>query len=195
MLLYFQKIATGAWSLCMGLWTTLRIGAFRKPVTAQYPHEQPELSPAYRSCIQLIRFEATDSHDCVACMQCVQVCPSDCIVIEGERPEGLKKKRATVFDVQYSLCSLCGLCLDVCPTDTLEYSTKFDDAGYLRDEWTYDLLTGFRDGEEPFREQARKELAEKEAAKKARLAAKKAAEEAEAAKAPADEPADGKGDA
>ena len=191
MLLYFQRIAVGAWSLCLGLWTTLRIGAFRKPVTVQYPHEQPELSEAFRSCIQLIRFDATDSHDCVACMQCVQVCPSDCIEIEGERPEGLKKKRATVFDVQYSLCSLCGLCLDVCPTDTLEYSNRFDDAGYQRDEWTYDLLTGFREGEEAFREQAREELARKEAEKQARLAAKAAAE----AKAAADEPTDGKGDA
>jgi NADH-quinone oxidoreductase subunit I len=190
MLLYFQRIASGAWSLCQGLWTTMRIGAFRKPVTAEYPHEQPELSPAYRSCIQLIRFDETDTHDCVACMQCVQVCPSDCITIEGERPDGMKKKRATQFDVHYSLCSLCGLCLDVCPTDTLEYSNKFDDAGYHRDEWTYDLLAPYRDGEEAYREVARAEQAKKDAEK----AALKAAKEAAAAKKAAEQPQDAKGD-
>lgn len=186
MLLYFQRIATGAKSLCLGLWTTLRIGALRKPVTAEYPHEQPELSSAFRSCIQLIRFEESETHDCVACMQCVQVCPSDCITIEGERPEGMKKKRATQFDVHYSLCSLCGLCIDVCPTDTLEYSTKFDDAGYRRDEWTYDLLTDFRDGEAEYREKAVAEQARKDAEKKAAAEAKAAA---------AEPPEGGKGDA
>ena len=102
----------------------------------------------------------------------------------------MKKKRATQFDVHYSLCSLCGLCLDVCPTDTLEYSNKFDDAGYHRDEWTYDLLATYRDGEEPYRERARAEQAQKDAEKAAKLAAKEAAK----AKAVAEAPEDEKGD-
>jgi NADH-quinone oxidoreductase subunit I len=164
---------------------------FTKPVTMPYPHKEPELSGAYRSAIELIRFEETGTHDCVACLQCEQICPSFCIKIDGERPEGMKKKRATTFDMDFALCSLCGLCLDVCPTTTLKYSRLYDEAGYQR-EWVHDLLDDFRDGEEAYREVAAAEEAEKAAAREAKRAAaaeakeKKAAAEAAAAAAAAE---------
>jgi len=148
------RLLRGVWSLTLGLGVTLK-NLFRRPVTQTYPHQKPELSAAFRSAIALVDFPASGSHDCVACMQCVNICPSFCIKVEGDKPEGLKRKRATVFEVDYALCSLCGLCIDVCPTSTLKYSKTYDDVGYRRDQFVYDLLTPFRAGEAAWRERAR----------------------------------------
>ncbi|MCA9294589.1 MAG: NADH-quinone oxidoreductase subunit I [Phycisphaerales bacterium] len=175
----------GFHTLLTGLGVTFK-QIFKRNVTLQYPHEKPELSKAYRSLIKLKRFDELDSHDCVACMQCVKICPSACITIEGGKVDGIKRKRATLFEVDFALCSVCGLCIDVCPTDTLEYSRLYDEAGYER-AWTYDLLAEFREEEPAFRERQRvqeeQEAAEKEAK---RLAAEqaKAAKEAQASKPP-----------
>ena len=189
------SLITGLFSLLTGMSVTLKT-MFRtlagNAVTLQYPHEKPELSPNYRSAIKLIRFEETNSHDCVACLQCEKICPSFCIKIEGGKIEGIKKKRATKFTMDFALCSLCGLCLDVCPTTTLEYSRLYDDASYSRD-WNFDLLEEFTDFEPTFiAQQTEREAAEaaaKAAKKKAAAAAKAAAKAAAEAAAEAEKPA------
>lgn len=170
---YVRQVGSGFLSLLSGMWVTLK-NAGRRPVTQQYPHERPQLSGAYRSAIALVRFEDKGTHDCVACMQCVNICPSYCISIEGEKPDGLKRKRATSFEVDYALCSVCGLCIDVCPTDTLKYSKLYDEVGYRRDAFVYDLLQDFRADEAAYLERARQEAASEAAAKKAKLATKAA---------------------
>lgn len=161
---YVTDIVKGFLTLLSGMGVTLR-NLFRRPVTEQYPHEKPELGPAFRSAIRLIRFDETNTHDCIACMQCVKICPSYCIHIEGTRHEGVKGKRAVEFEVDYALCSVCGLCLDVCPTDTLGYSKIYDVAGYARDGFTFDLLEAFRDDEAAYirglQEQSRADEVEK----------------------------------
>jgi len=186
---YLKKILGGLLSLLAGMSITIR-AMFKKPVTQQYPHVEPELSKAYRSAIKLVRFDESDTHDCIACLQCEKICPSFCIKIDGYKPEGIKRKRATVFDMDFALCSLCGLCIDVCPTDTLEYSSLYDLTGYKRDVFNFDLLDAFREGEDGYLERARAEQAAKDAEKERlrleKLAAKKAAEEAKAAEAPAE---------
>ena len=176
---YVGAIVGGFRSLLTGMGITLR-QSLRKPVTLMYPHVKPELSEAYRGMVDLVKFEETGTHDCIACMQCVKICPSYCIVIEGGKVEGIKKMRADVVEMDFALCSLCGLCIDVCPTDTLKYSKIYDDVGYQRN-WNYDLLEPFREGEEGFLERQReieRKAAEEKAAKKAAAAADKAAQEA-----------------
>lgn len=176
---YVGAITGGFRSLLTGMGITLR-ESVRKPVTLTYPHQKPELSDAYRGTVDLVRFDETGSHDCIACMQCVKICPSACITIEGGRVEGIKKMRASVFEMDFALCSLCGLCIDTCPTETLQYSKIYDDVGYQRN-WKYDLLDPFREGEPGFVERQRgieKKEAEAKAAKKAAAAAAKAAKEA-----------------
>lgn len=168
---------TGARSLLTGMKVTLK-HCFRPTVTSQYPREKLEMSKAYRNVIVLIEVEGLGSHDCIDCNACVRVCPSDCIVIEGERPEGMKRRRATLFEVDFALCSECGLCLDVCPTDTLGYSREYDQAGYQRADFLYDLIEPWRAGEEACRQRLRQAEAEKVAA---RAAAKKATAEKKAA--------------
>jgi NADH-quinone oxidoreductase subunit I len=169
---YLGAISVGFRSLLTGMGITLR-QSFRKPVTLTYPHRKPELSDAYRGTVDLVRFDETGTHDCIACMQCVKICPSYCITIEGGRVEGIKKMRASRFEMDFALCSLCGLCIDTCPTDTLKYSKIYDDAGYQRN-WKYDLLDPYRAGEEAFVERQRL-LEQHEAEEKAAARAAKAA--------------------
>jgi NADH-quinone oxidoreductase chain I len=166
------EILYGGRTLFSGLNVTIS-NFFRPRVTELYPHEKPRLSPAFRSAIELVRFEETGTHDCVACNQCVKICPSACITLDGEKPEGLKRKRATLFEMDFALCSLCGLCVQVCPTDTLGFSQRYDDSAYTRQELLHDLLRDFRDSEGAYLEQAREEAtknAEEAAAKKAAAA-------------------------
>jgi len=166
---YFQRVSVGGLSLLKGMAVTF-INMFRRPVTETYPHQEPELTEAFRSAITLLRFPETNTHDCIACMQCVRICPSFCITIDGTRHAGVKGKRAERFDVDYALCSLCGLCLDVCPTDTLGYSKVYDVVSYERDAFTFDLLEAFREDEARYIARVQAESAAAEAEKAARKA-------------------------
>jgi formate hydrogenlyase subunit 6/NADH:ubiquinone oxidoreductase subunit I len=136
-----RRYWTGFWSLIVGLKVT---GGhmLRRRVTIYYPHEVPDVAK-WGGPIELVRFPETGTHDCIACNACVRVCPSECITVEGQRPEGSKKLRATLFHLDFSTCSLCGLCVDVCPTDTLRYSTRYDEAMYTRVATINDLLRPF----------------------------------------------------
>ena len=131
----------GVWSLAVGLGVTGR-HMLRRRVTIYYPHERPDTSK-WGGPIELVTFPETLTHDCIACNACVRICPSECITVEGERPEGSKKMRATRFILDFSMCSLCGLCVEVCPTDTLRYSTRYDEAMYTRAATYDDLLVPF----------------------------------------------------
>jgi len=192
-----RAVFAGFWSLIVGLGVTIRhlfrttLG--RKKVTEVYPHKEPELPPAFRSAIKLIRFEETNSHDCVGCKACERICPSFCISVDGDKVEGIRKKRATHFEMDFALCSLCGLCLDACPTDTLEYSRIYDEVGYTR-HWVHDLLEPFNDYEEQFVEEQR-DREEKEAEEEKRKAAEKKAAAAAAKAAKEQAAAEGGGDA
>lgn len=142
-----RQIWAGARSLLIGLGVTGRYFV-KKPVTLRYPHEEPDVTK-WGGPIELKTFPETGTHDCIACNACTRICPSDCILeVEGRRPEGSKKMRATFFKIDFSTCSLCGLCVDVCPTDTLQYSTRYDEAMYTRPATINDLLTPF--GDDPY---------------------------------------------
>jgi len=176
-----NSVFRGAYSLLKGMEITMR-AFFRKPVTVEYPRKRAPISPAQRNAIVLIEKDDIGSHNCIACLQCEKICPSNCISIAGERPEGLAMKRPTKFDLEFALCSECGLCLDVCPTDTLGYSKRYDQAGYHREDFNFDLLDQWRDKEdqalENLREADRRKKAERAAKRKAEQEAKAAAEAA-----------------
>ncbi len=140
------RIARGLKSLLVGMGITGR-HFVRPAVTLQYPHQQPDVSH-WGGPIELVTFPETGTHDCIACNACARICPSDCFAIEGKRPEGARKMRATKLLIDFSTCSLCGLCIDVCPTDTLQYSKRYDEAAYERAQTVNDLLVPF--GEDPY---------------------------------------------
>jgi NADH-quinone oxidoreductase subunit I len=140
-----RQVWIGAKSLVIGMVVTGR-HMVRRNVVLQYPHMRPDVKD-WAGPIELVTFPETGTHDCIACNACVRICPSDCITVEGKRPEGTKKLRATKFLIDFSTCSLCGLCIDVCPTYTLQYSTRYDEAMYTRPDTINDLLAPY--GEDP----------------------------------------------
>ena len=169
-----KEIIDGTKTLLTGMKITMD-NCLKPPVTSQYPMEKIEMSEAFRNVIVLIEKDDIGSHDCIDCKACERVCPSFCIELDGERIEGLKRKRITLFKVDFALCSDCGLCLDVCPTDTLGYSKVHDEAGYKRSDFLYDLVEPWADKEEAALERL-KEIETKQAEERAkRTAAKKAA--------------------
>ena len=183
-----KEVIDGTKTLLTGMKVTFN--NFRKPpVTSQYPIQKIEMSEAFRNVIVLIEKDEIGSHDCIDCKQCERVCPSFCISLDGERPEGMKRRRATEFHVDFALCSDCGLCVDVCPTETLGYSKVNDEAGYSRDDFLYDLIEPWAKEEPAARERlkaieakqaeerAQRAAAKKAVAKKAKKAVKKPAKE------------------
>lgn len=131
----------GAWSLVAGLSVTFRY-MFKRPVTVQYPYEELPMSDAYRGHIQLINND-DGAHTCVACLVCVNLCPSGCITVTGEKDPETRKKFPTSFLVRFDYCSLCGLCVESCNTTALEYSKAYDEVSEQRADLTYDLLASF----------------------------------------------------
>ncbi len=107
---------------------------------------------------------------CIACAACARVCPSDCIIVTSKEnrtpvidtnktdpvgvyngklilkgaktPPASKKssKEPEVFDLNYTLCSLCGLCISVCPAGAIRFSNNVYLTSYNRDELSMCLI-------------------------------------------------------
>lgn len=113
-------------SLLTGMRITL--GQFFKPtITVQYPRQSIKMQPRYRGHIVLVRDPENPARSlCVACKSCEKACPSDCIIVEGLKREGEKKKSVTEFKLDFTKCSLCGSCVEVCPSDALAFSKDYN---------------------------------------------------------------------
>lgn len=99
---------------------------FKPEVTVHYPHQALKMPRRYRGHIVFVREPDTGKSLCIACKSCEKACPSDCIVVEGIKREGEKKKSVTEFKLDFTKCSLCGSCVEVCPTDALEFSKEYN---------------------------------------------------------------------
>ena len=120
-----RDLLTGFGSLLTGMRITLQ-QFFKPPVTVHYPHEALKMPARYRGHILLVRDPETGKSLCIACKSCEKACPSDCIVVEGIKREGDKKKSVTDFKLDFTKCSLCGSCVEVCPVDALEFSKEYN---------------------------------------------------------------------
>lgn len=120
-----RDLIAGFGSLLTGMRITLQ-QFFRPQVTVHYPHEALKMPKRYRGHIILVRDPETGKSVCVACKSCEKACPSDCIVVEGLKRDGEKKKSVTEFKLDFTKCSLCGSCVEVCPTDALEFSKEYN---------------------------------------------------------------------
>jgi NADH-quinone oxidoreductase subunit I len=114
-------------SLLVGMKITIQ-QFFKPQVTVHYPHESLKMAKRYRGHIVLVRDPETGKSLCVACKSCEKACPSDCIVVDGIKKEGEKKKSVTDFKLNFTTCSLCGSCVEVCPTDALTFSKDYNQA-------------------------------------------------------------------
>jgi len=136
---YFGELWFGAKSLLIGLNLTIR--EMVKPiVTVQYPREECDITPNYRGHVELVFNAETGGSNCIVCGMCAKACPSDCLVVKGEKKEGEKRKSLTVFTLDFTKCSLCGSCVEACSKGGLDYSQDYNIAGFTREEFHYDLI-------------------------------------------------------
>jgi NADH-quinone oxidoreductase subunit I len=122
-------------SIFKSIWVVFK-RAFEKPVTRQYPEEQPPLSPRYRGRIVLTR-DPDGEERCVACYLCSSVCPVDCIALEATENEAGRRLPKS-FRINFSRCIYCGLCEEACPTLAIQLSPDFEMAEYQRTNMVYE---------------------------------------------------------
>ena len=74
---------------------------------------------------------------CTACKLCERACPSDCILVDGAKLEGQKKKSVTEYKLDFTNCSLCGACVEVCPFDAIQFSKEYNLVAFSRDAFSH----------------------------------------------------------
>ena len=140
---YFSEIFQGLWSLFVGLGITFK-DFFKPVVTMPYPYETIEMPARYRGHVELIEDEE-GKPKCIVCMACQRACPSDCITLDGEKPEGSKKKVLTSYQLDFTRCSLCGSCVEACNFDALTFSKEYNLASTRKEDFYFDLLKRLED--------------------------------------------------
>jgi NADH-quinone oxidoreductase subunit I len=143
----------GVKSLFIGLKIT--IGQFFRPiVTVQYPHETLKIPKRFRGHIELVRDPGTGKAKCFVCKLCEKACPSDCITVEGVKPEGARRKTVTSYRLDFTKCSLCGSCVEACRDSAIRFSREYNLASTSKEEFIMDLFQrleaeGKADGQNP----------------------------------------------
>ena len=134
-----KEIVSGFNSLVTGMRITL--GQFFKPaVTVQYPYETLPIPPRFRGHIELVRDPETGKPKCFACKLCERACPSDCILVDGAKLDGAKKKSVTVYKLDFTKCSLCGSCVEACRDGAIRFSRDYNLAGLNKEDYIMDLF-------------------------------------------------------
>jgi formate hydrogenlyase subunit 6/NADH:ubiquinone oxidoreductase subunit I len=198
---YFSDILKVAKSIVVGMGITLKyfLNYKKNTITIQYPRERDLIPPRHRGIHYL------ETEKCVMCWKCSDICPVDCIYIEGVRGAdgvlegGYRGQKATLskFTVDYTVCIFCGLCEEPCPPKCIFLGPQFDYNATDRTMMEKNLLTDevYTDEDEKFVQWARgenerlvaekKKQAEAEKAKAAAARAEKAATGIPPATAPA----------
>jgi len=133
------EIFSGLKSLFVGMRITL--GQFFKPiVTVQYPHETLKIPKRFRGHIELVRDETSGKPKCFVCKLCEKACPSDCITVEGIKPEGAKRKTVNHYRLDFTKCSLCGSCVEACRDGAIRFSRDYNLAGTNKEDFVMDLF-------------------------------------------------------
>jgi len=136
---YWQDIFGGAKSLVVGMGITIR-QFFQPVVTEQYPWEVPVMKERFRGHIELVPDEESGGPKCVVCGMCQKNCPSNCITLHGEKPEGGKKKVLTSYQLDFTTCSLCGTCIESCNFDAIRFSKDYNLASTRKEDFVFDLI-------------------------------------------------------
>lgn len=133
------EIYTGLKSLFIGLKITLG-QFFQRTITVRYPYETLKIPPRFRGHIELVRDPATGKAKCFVCKLCEKACPSDCITVDGMKPEGAKRKTVTFYRLDFTKCSLCGSCVEACRDGAIRFSRDYNLASTSKEEFVMDLF-------------------------------------------------------
>ena len=158
MSLFLQKLSR-AKSLLTGLFITGR-NFISRDVTVYYPRQTvaDKDITTYRGHIELVGLDGEpETPRCISCLLCAQACPSGCITVA--KPKSLPKKAVeegdgatepaskqpaskcpSKWEHDYTLCSLCGSCVEVCPAAAIRFSNNIYLAGTSSDNFRIDLL-------------------------------------------------------
>ena len=134
-----------------GLFTALK-HAFRRPVTLQYPTEQPVLAPRFMAHPVLTWDFEVDEPYCTGCLICMKICPTDVITVsmkDNEKFASEESKRRKIVDdfkLDVADCIMCGLCVDYCNFDAIVMSDQFDASVDNRSNLVHDLQTLLDEG-------------------------------------------------
>ena len=116
MITYFSDIYHGLISLFIGMGITFK-EFFSPTVTVSYPYETLTMCDKFRGHTELIASEE-GKPNCVVCGLCERACPSNCISLAGEKPEGEKKVNTIFQSGFFSLnASITGLPCSNSPSD------------------------------------------------------------------------------
>ena len=103
---------------------------FEGKVTRQYPEYKRPLPERSRGLLTV------DMDRCIACLQCMRICPDHCISIEQEKRDadgsGKPKPYAVGFVIDDSRCMYCSLCVEVCPVNCIYHTEEFEVQAYNR---------------------------------------------------------------
>ena len=112
----------------------------RGAVTIPYPEKKKPLASRHRSLHRLVP-RPDGKPRCVACLLCVTVCPSECIIVEAaEDPDPEVQKYASRFEIDLTRCCFCGFCVEACPEDAIRMDTGVIDlAASSRADLVYGL--------------------------------------------------------
>jgi NADH-quinone oxidoreductase subunit I len=152
-------------------------------VTIQYPSE------AIPTPASFARYRLhNDANDCIACNQCANACPVNCITITsfkatpddveqiGTTSDGSKKKLwLPQFDIDMAKCMYCGLCTYPCPTECITMTPVHDFSEFDRNNFNYHFGNMTKETETMKREKLAKYETEEKAKKAAAPAAAKPA--------------------
>ena len=133
---YFIDVGRSAWSIAVGLWTTLK-NLFRPTVTVQYPERRLAIPKGFRGMPALLADEETGKPKCTACGICARTCPLGIITVQEARDEKGKRILAG-FGLDMGRCMACNLCVEACPFEALAMSEKFELAEYDPERLAYD---------------------------------------------------------
>lgn len=132
MITYLKNIAVGVFNLIKGLIVTLK-NLFTPAITLQYPTQKQPMCERFRGLVDLY------PEKCIACYQCVKICPTGCLALTHEQISESKKKPQT-FKYNIELCCFCGLCQQVCPTSAITMNKIYEIAVYGHDQLYINLL-------------------------------------------------------
>jgi NADH-quinone oxidoreductase subunit I len=134
-----SEVYSGLKSLFIGMGIT--INEFFKPtITVRYPYETLKIPARFRGHIELVRDAATGQPKCFVCKLCEKACPSDCITVEGIKPEGARRKTVTSYRLDFTKCSLCGSCVEACRDGAIRFSRDFNMASLRKEDFVMDLF-------------------------------------------------------
>jgi len=134
-----SEVYSGLKSLFIGMGITL--GQFFKPtVTVRYPYETLKIPARFRGHIELVRDPVTGQPKCFVCKLCEKACPSDCITVEGIKPEGARRKTVTSYRLDFTKCSLCGSCVEACRDGAIRFSREYNLASTRKEDFIMDLF-------------------------------------------------------